>query len=74
MLLDPKNLCCDFVLPAGEIPQNAECSINPYIYMLHTSKVLIKVKLSLCLIKHFIMKAYDFVCRKVTHGSKYFIM
>jgi hypothetical protein len=74
MLLDPKYLCCDFVLPVGEIPQNAECRINPYIYMLCTSTVLIKIKLSLCLIKHFIVKAYDFVCRKVTHSSKYVIM
>ena len=38
MLLDLKYLCCDFVLPVGEIPQNAVCRINSCTYTLYTSK------------------------------------
>jgi len=38
--------------------------------MVYTSKVLIKVKLSLCLIKHFIVKAYDSMCKKSDTNQK----
>ena len=68
MLLDPKYLCCDFVLPVGEIPQYAVCRINPistriYIRSPHKGKVV-------PVLKHFAVKAYDSMCKKSDTNQK----